>query len=112
MLTLRSRDLLESIGVVRLDGDLRREAADGGGEGHDLDHGWLRIEDALRRDYDGGMAEAGLSTFGESEVEVEEASVGGRASASGPSSDFYVGCVVTPANASRTMRSTSSGAAV
>jgi len=76
VLALRSRLLLESTGVVRFDYYLRGKGSDGGGEGHDLDNGWLRIEDALSGDDHGGMAEAGLSTLWESEVEVDDVTRG------------------------------------
>ena len=51
-------------------GDLCREATDGAGQGHHVDHTWLGIQDSLSGHYDGGMTKPGLSTFGNPQIEL------------------------------------------
>ena len=70
VLTLCGRSAPQSILAVGFDGDLRREGSDCGGQRHNLDHVWLRIEDALCGDNHCGMAEPGFLAFGKSEIEV------------------------------------------
>ena len=72
MLTLCSGSVQQAVVPVGIDCDLRRETAKCAGQRNDLDHGRVRIEDALSGHNNSGMTESCLSTLGKPEIEIDD----------------------------------------
>lgn len=76
VLTLDGGGRVEPVHGIRFDDHLGVEVANGAGDRHHVDNGWLGIEDPLGGDDDGRMTEAGLASLGSAQIEIDNVTRG------------------------------------